>query len=195
MKKIRTIALVLGVVSTLVVIIGALLPRQWDVRVSVISPTANPERVYENINDFKNWNNWAVWKDMDPEYMSEFSDPSVGVGAWQKWSSPKSGRGQLWMTAADPNKGIEYEGAIESGGEKNAAGSITFSPSVEGRGLELVWADKGTLPPIIGGYFRVMVQKSLEEHFRRGLERLAEISSSGSVEAKIEAPKAVPASK
>ena len=176
MKKIRIFALGLGILATAIVIVGSFLPREWDVLVSTTSQTAKPNLVFANINDFKNWNSWAIWKDADPEYKAEFSEPSFGVGAWQKWNSAKSGKGQLWITQSDSKMGIQYEGAIESGDKKNAQGRIQFSNLPSG-GVEIIWADKGTLPPIIGGLLRPLIQKSLTEHFKKSIDRLAEISS------------------
>ncbi|MCC7442622.1 MAG: SRPBCC family protein [Bdellovibrionales bacterium] len=176
MKFLKGLGLAFGVLAVLFVIVGVALPRQW-VAGAAVTVRAPAQRIYSRVGDFRKWEEWLVVKTDDPERVVEFSESASGVGAWYKWSGPKSGRGQIWILKADPSRGIEYETAIESD-ERNGSGAILYTPT-EG-GFNITWTDTGTLPPIIGGYFKGTVNLALSEHFQKGLERMkAELEASG----------------
>lgn len=108
-------------------------------------------------------------RSQDPSYQVTYSDPSKGVGSWQRWTSNKSGSGQMWMTEADPERGIGYDSAIETT-VRNGAGFVRLTP--QGEETVVTWEDTGQLPPILGGYFRPMMERSLRDHLDKSLARL-----------------------
>lgn len=171
MKLVKKILMVAFALIGLVLLIGSFLPRQWNATAThVIS--AQKEAIFPFVSNFRTWDQWAIFDVGDPSELRTFSEGAPGPGSWQKWEGKKTGRGQLWMITADPRHGITYEGAIEST-VKNAHGTIAFEPAESG--TRVVWMDQGTLPPLIGGYFKSMVEKALSEHFKKSLERLEKV--------------------
>jgi hypothetical protein len=98
-----------------------------------------------------------------------YEGPESGVGARWSWLGPKMGNGRSEITFADPRRGIRVDEAIESA-QVNAHGAILLEDT--GAGTRVTWTDDGTLPPILGGFFRAMVNERLTHNFEAGLARL-----------------------
>ena len=57
---------------------------------------AEPERIYEEVEDFHRWPAWSPWEDIDPEMERTYSGPGSGGGATYAWSgNRKAGRGRM----------------------------------------------------------------------------------------------------
>ncbi len=166
---IKKLGLALVGLIVLLLAVGLVLPRRWHVERSVLiaAPSA---RIHPYLNDLRRWQEWAVWtKELDPVVRNTYEGPLDGVGAKWSWLGPKMGRGQMEIVASDPATGLTIDEAIESD-EVNARTEFTFT--AEGDGTRVTWVDEGTLPPVMGGYFRGMVERMLGEHFEQGLGQL-----------------------
>lgn len=182
MKLLRKIALALLALVALFVVVGLVLPRRWHVERSVVIH-APPEQIFPLIASPMKWQEWSVWtRAMDPLVKYSYAGVDEGAGAEWSWIGPKMGRGKMRIVASDPKTGVQIDEAIESE-QVNAHASFSFSP--DGAGTRVVWLDEGTLPPVMGGYFRGMIEKMLGENFEAGLRKLK-----GVVEA--QPPMAVP---
>jgi hypothetical protein len=125
----------------------------------------------------ESWQDWAAWtKGMDPEVEYTYSGPSEGVGATWAWRGPKMGKGRMMLTASDPQRGVEIDEAIESD-EVNARGSLIYTRT--GEGTRIDWRDSGTLPPVLGGYARGMINDMLGENSAVGLADLKRVVEEG----------------
>lgn len=134
---------------------------------------APPAAIHPFVSNLRKWQEWAVWtKELDPQVKNTWSGPEEGVGAGWAWLGPKMGRGKIVVTASDVATGVKLDEAIE-GDEINA--HATFSYVVVGASTRVVWVDEGTLPPVLGGYFRGMIEKMLGENFEKGLEKLKSV--------------------
>lgn len=169
-KSLKVFLFGLGAIVIGTVIIGALLPSEWDAEAS-IEIEASPAEIHPLVSSFKGWEKWSTeaMKREDPEAEVTFSGPESGVGATMQWTGEKMGRGRLTIVESDPLKGIAYEGAIESD-EVNAKGWIHYE--VTETGTRVTWHDEGDLPPIIGGLLAGGVNQALSEHFQKSLEKL-----------------------
>lgn len=169
MKLIGRIALGVLALLLLAVAVGALLPRQWHVEQSVVI-AAPPERIHPFLDDLRKWPEWAAWnKEMDPKVVWTYEDPDRGVGARWAWNGPVMGKGRMEIVESDPAKGLRIDEAIESD-TVNAHARFDFAP--EGGGTKVTWIDEGTLPPVVGGFFRGMIEDMLRTHFSTGLAKL-----------------------
>jgi hypothetical protein len=79
------------------------------------------------------------------------------------------GRGRLEIVEASPALGVKLDEAIESE-TVNAHASLLFS--ADATGTRVTWVDEGTLPPVLGGYFRGMIEAMLGTNFENGLKKL-----------------------
>ena len=158
------------VVASLVLLgVGFVLPRGWRVEQHVVI-AASPAQIHALLFDLKRWQEWSVWnRTMDPLLRNTYEGPHDGVGARWLWLGPTMGRGQVVIVASDPQRGIELDEAIESE-VVNAHASLTFTP--EGEATRVTWVDEGTLPPIMGGFFRGLVEDRLAENVSTSLQKL-----------------------
>jgi hypothetical protein len=95
------------------------------------------------------------------------------VGAVYQWSGDSSGRGTLVITHSDADSGIHIDEWIQADetGPKNATGRITYTEGPNDA-TRVTWSDQGTMPPIIGGYFRGFVNQAIGAAFEKGLANL-----------------------
>ncbi|MEW6434482.1 MAG: SRPBCC family protein [Myxococcota bacterium] len=169
MKLVGRVALGVLALLLLAVAVGSLLPRQWRVERSVVI-AAPPERIHPFLDDLRRWPEWAAWnKEMDSKVVWTYGGPDRGVGARWAWNGPVMGKGRMEIVASDPVKGLRIDEAIESE-TVNAHARFDFAP--EGAGTKVTWIDEGTLPPVVGGFFRGMIEDMLNQHFSTGLAKL-----------------------
>ncbi len=166
---IKKIAIALVALVVLTTAVGAALPRTWRVERSVVI-ASTPERIFPYLNDLKRWQEWSVWtKAMDPLVRHMFEGPQDGVGARWSWLGPKMGQGKIEIVEAAPAVGISLSESIESPTE-NARASLRFTR--EGAQTRVTWIDEGTLPWVVGGFFRGTVEEVLSANFETSLNRL-----------------------
>lgn len=167
MIKKFAIALIVAVLVALG--LGFALPRGWRVERQVVI-TASPAQVHAMLFDLRRWQEWSAWtRSIDPLLRNTYEGPQDGVGAKWLWLGPTMGRGSLVIVASDPSRGIELDQAIESE-RVNSHASITLT--AEGDQTRVTWIDEGTLPPIVGGFFRGTVEERLGAHLSTSLENL-----------------------
>jgi hypothetical protein len=60
---------------------------------------AKPEKIFNQINDFRNWVSWSPWEKIDPEMKRTYSGEKKGKGAEYKWEGKKDvGSGGMIIT-------------------------------------------------------------------------------------------------
>ena len=84
----------------------ALQPREFHV---VRSATVNapPGVVFAHINDFRQWDAWSPWAQLDPNMKETFSGPPTGAGSIYEWTgNRKVGHGRMTILDSRPNEKI-----------------------------------------------------------------------------------------
>ena len=60
---------------------------------------ASPDVVQPLLDDFRKWQAWSPWEDVDPDLKRTYSGPDSGVGASYAWEgNRKAGSGQMVIT-------------------------------------------------------------------------------------------------
>jgi hypothetical protein len=71
---------------------------------------ASPERVFLEINDFKNWAHWSPWDAMDPNMQRNYTGPASGKGAKYAWiGNKKVGEGNMEITRSVPSTSMQLD--------------------------------------------------------------------------------------
>ena len=72
---------------------------------------ASPERVYQQIAELRNWDNWSYWKKIDTTIRTIYSERSDSSGAYYTWTSsnPEVGAGKLTISKVKDNEYINTE--------------------------------------------------------------------------------------
>lgn len=72
---------------------------------------APPEVVYTLINDFKSWEEWGPWMELDPDMKISYADHTAGEGASYSWESDNEevGKGSMQTLKVVPFEQIDQK--------------------------------------------------------------------------------------
>ena len=97
------ILLALLALVIIILIVIAMQPSHFRVTRSA-EMAAPPRAVFEQVNDFHNWNDWSPWAKMDPDARNTFTGPASGEGASMAWAGNKNvGEGSMTITESKPD--------------------------------------------------------------------------------------------
>ena len=108
MKIIKRILVILVVLIALIVVVGFFMPGNVETT-QQISIKAKPEVVFAHLNNLRNWDLWAKWNQMDPNWQVTYTDPASGSGAGYDWESedPMVGAGSMTINESLENQLIK----------------------------------------------------------------------------------------
>ena len=78
----KTLKYILALVAIFIIgssIYIALLDENYDIK-QTKKINIPAEIIFENINDFKNWQHWGPWYELDPTIIASFPEVTSGVG-------------------------------------------------------------------------------------------------------------------
>ncbi len=133
---------------------------------------AKPEAIYPYISDFKKFNLWSPWADIDPKTKYTYSGPEQGIGAKVSWTSDDQqvGNGSQEIVEATANKRIKNRLTFD--GDESFA-TYTLTPSAEK--TKIVWTfetELGMNPA--KKYMGLIIEKMLAPVYEKGLKSLKE---------------------
>jgi hypothetical protein len=99
-KIVRCVAGFFAVVAVFLTYV-ALKPSTFHVerRMTINAPAA---MVFQQINNFHNWNGWSPWAKMDPNAKNQFSGAEAGTGASFSWQGNKNvGEGKMTIIGSN----------------------------------------------------------------------------------------------
>jgi len=157
----------------LLIVIGAIylatLSGTYDVKRSRII-NAEPNVVFNEINDYKNWKDWGPWYEQDSTIVPEYDANTVGKGAGYSWTSKKEGGGS--METVDVEKPSKIDQVVYF---KNPFGEmksdILWKMEKVTEGTNVTWEMKGEMD----FFYRFMtkgMEKQMGPMLERGLELL-----------------------
>jgi len=157
-------------VIALFFIVGMVLPQTVHVERSTLI-NAPAEKIFDQLNNLRNWNNWAVWNQKDPNWKVEYSGSEAGVGASQKWESKirQVGNGSLNILKSEPYKLIQ----VKMNFMENGTASSTFTLNQLQEGVKVIWCfdgDAGANP--IKRMLFLMLDKFIGADYEAGLNNL-----------------------
>ena len=168
MKKFfKKSALWLGLILLALILFSFLLPKEVTVSRN-ITVNAPIDRVFDQVNDLRNWEKWSPWKRMDPMMEMTFSNPPVGQGAYYKWVSKDKHLGSGTMTLAKVTPYEEIVTALHSDDWGDA--SATFNFGHKGNDIQLTWSmtnNVGLMP--WNKYAAFAMRGMLKKQFDQGL--------------------------
>jgi len=127
------------------------------------------EVVFNNLNDYKNWEHWNPWFELDSTIVASYPEITSGVGASYTWSG-KEGLGSVKTISLITNKEIIQE--IDFGSDSKPEVYWEFEKVIDG--TEVTWGMRGkntfgekTYWLTNGG-----IEKNMIPMYQRGLELL-----------------------
>jgi effector-binding domain-containing protein len=171
MKALKIIGIILLVLVALFLIVAAFLPAKLHIEESmVINKPASV--IFKQVNNFQNWPAWSPWLEMDPEMMSTYEGPKLGVGAKTIWTSKKTGDGSMTILESVPY--LKVISALEIG-MPGATNSFEFKE--EQGATKVTWGvDMPKLSYPVERYFGLMMPGMMKPIFIKGLENLKKVT-------------------
>lgn len=143
MKFLKYALLILAIAIIAFVVLGATQPDDYDVK-RTKTVNAPLGMVFNNVNDFKNWEEWGPWYDDDSTIVATYTDKTSGVGAAYSWTS-KEGPGNMKTIALKPNTSITQK--IQFGDYEPTDVYWTFKETP--KGTDVTWGMKADKTPFM----------------------------------------------
>lgn len=134
---------------------------------------APAERIFEFLIDFRRWEGWAPWEDLDPQMQRHHSGAASGVGAFYEWDgNRKAGAGSMHVVSATTPEEVGIDLQFTRPFKTNFTLEFTLQPS--GAETEVVWEMRGENSGLSQVLFKLThPERSIGADFERGLEQLA----------------------
>jgi hypothetical protein len=154
-----------GLLLTLFLLVGWLLPQSWEAEASTHIP-APAAAVYPLLDSPEGWRRWTPW----PETGVERTGPTRGPGATLSWDDPELGAGSFAIVSGTEDARVDYAVRVEEG-TMRTDGSLSLTP--EAGGVRVEWREEGDLGwnPLMG-YWALSLSRAQSEELEKGLERL-----------------------
>jgi len=162
----------IGVAAIIIVfLVVALQPGSYRVsRSSKMS--APPARVFEQINDFRQWEAWSPWAALDPDCRYTYAGPPSGVGSVFNWSgNNKVGEGTLTITESAPTSRVVVEQVFVRPFRGTSTAEFRVEPGTAQ--TQVTWSMSGR-NNFIGRVFCMIMNmdKMLGKDFEKGLANM-----------------------
>jgi Polyketide cyclase / dehydrase and lipid transport len=140
---------------------------------------ASPAAVQERIIDFRRWQAWSPWEDVDPALRRTYSGAPAGVGAVYEWEgNRKAGKGRMEITSVEPDRSVAVD--LQFLKPFKAHNVTTFTTEQQGDDTLVRWSMTGprTFMTRVMGIFSSM-DKMIGPDFEKGLARLKADAEAG----------------
>jgi uncharacterized protein YndB with AHSA1/START domain len=100
---------------------------------------APPEDVWPHLADYQQFVQWSPWSGRDPLQVSEFSDPSIGLGSWYTWAGNSDvGRGRMDTVAYEPPNRMQQR--LEFVEPFASVADVTYEVERRGETSRVTWS-------------------------------------------------------
>ena len=171
MKVIKYIFFFILIIIVLGAVYLATLDGTYDVKRSRVIK-AEPEVVFDEINDYRNWKSWGPWYEMDSTIQETYPEKTSGEGASYSWTSSE-GEGSMRTLKVDAPKSIDQEITFKTpfGDMKS---EIYWRLERVKEGTKVTWGMRGEMP-----FMSRWMAKGMEDQMgpmeERGLELMDEV--------------------
>ena len=143
---------------------------------------AAPATVIAQIVDFKKWQAWSPWEDLDPALQRTYSGSDSGAGAVYEWSgNRKAGQGRMEITDVEPDRTVTIDLQFMKPFKSRSISTFSVTPASDGAS-GVTWSMTGpkTFMTKVMGIFTSM-DKLIGPDFEKGLERLKSVAEAEQV--------------
>ena len=160
-----------------IIAIGALILMAVSPKKMVLTESdtmeAPPTVIYNIVNDFKKWEEWSPWAEMDPNAVNTYSKKTEGKGATWGWKGNKDvGEGFQTITESVPYESINT--ALKFNGfDGESKSNWTFEK--EGEKTKVTWDFDGAETPFVFRPFNLLMKGKLKKTYKQGLANIRQI--------------------
>ena len=167
MRFLKNIFLLLLALIIIAAVYLATLDGSYDIKRSRFIQ-ADQIVVFNELNDFKNWEEWGPWYEKDSTIRVQYGDNTIGTGGTYIWTSDVEGGGSMKTLAVHEPERLDQEIAFETPFGDMVSDVYWMIQSTD-KGTELTWGIKGEMP-----FFTRFMAGGMEEQLgpmeERGLE-------------------------
>lgn len=131
--------------------------------------------IFDNVSDFKNWEQWGPWMADDPDLKITYPDTTKGAGGSYSWTSEVMGDGSLRTTSLTANESIDQKITFNTPmGDSESDIYWNFTPTEDGS-TEVTWGMKGEqsfMERVFMAFQSEDFETSLQTMYNTGLENL-----------------------
>lgn len=174
MKKfLKWVSIVVASLLAIFIVGGLLLPSKWSIKETKVI-NAPAEKLYEQIADLKNWQNWSPWtKASDETAVYTYEGEESGIGAKWLWKSEKMGKGFLEITKAEMSKGIDYTLFIDMNNSPSTILGALHYEAMENGAHNVIWTDEGDAGNNLAKrWMTIVIKYMLGRELEAGLTKL-----------------------
>lgn len=139
-----------------------------------IHVAAAPEQVHPHLDDFRRWQEWSPWEDLDPRMRHTYSGAATGVGSTHSWKgNSKVGEGSMTMmssTSAAVVCDLRFLKPIRA---RNVS---RFDLVPTAGGTDVTWTMTGRQNPLMRLLGRLLFDRAIAKDFDRGLANLKAVA-------------------
>lgn len=136
------------------------------------------EMIYNTVNEYRSWEDWGPWMELDPDVKLTYADTTFGSGAYYSWESdhPKVGKGSMRTISVEENSSIEQEIIFDTPlGDFKSYVYWEFEPVINSAKVKVTWGMKGEqtfLEKVFMAFQSETIDQSLNSMFDKGLNNL-----------------------
>jgi hypothetical protein len=157
-------------------------PATFEIKRSLLI-NAPPEVVFDQVDDFKSWNAWSPWEQLDPSMQKTYNEVPSGVGASYHWVGNKdTGEGAMKITEATAPSHLGIDLDFIKPFEAHNRTNFNFEKT--GEGTTVTWAMSGT-NNFMGKLMHVFMDmdKMVGPEFEKGLASMKTVAETQASEA------------
>ncbi|WP_121666382.1 SRPBCC family protein [Mesonia aquimarina] len=135
------------------------------------------EMIFNEVNDFKNWENWGPWMEEDPNMVISYPEKTSGEGAGYSWQGDESMDGEMKTTEVIPPKTINQKISFDTPVGVSES-TVYWKFEEQENGTLVTWGMKGKQSFMEKAYQATQdstMGQMLSPMFSKGLQNLAEV--------------------
>lgn len=172
MKALKIIGIILLILVALFFLIALFLPKSVSMQKSIVIDKP-ASLIFKQVNSYQNWSAWSPWDATDPDMVSTFEGPDLGMGAKTTWTSKKHGDGSMTIIESIPYKRVAS--LLDFGQEREAYNYFEFEETDDG--TLVTWGvDVPDMGYPGGRYIGLIMPGMMEPFFNDGLNQLKEVT-------------------
>lgn len=172
-KLLRYLIIFLILLAIAAIVLMALSPKKlvFEESISIAAPA---KMIYNKVNDFKTWESWSPWMEMDPNAEHTYTNKTTGVGAKWSWKGNKEvGEGNQTIVESVDGKSIKT--ALEfSGWDGQSFSDWNFE--ADGDKTKVTWGFDGAETPFYLRPFNLLMKSGLISTYKKGLNKIKKLT-------------------
>ena len=132
---------------------------------------APAEVIYNNVKDFKNWQEWGPWMADDPTMEITYAEKTEGEGASYSWKSEEMGDGTMETVKVIPGKEIDQKIAFDTPmGDSQSDVYWRFDNTETIGQTKVTWGMKGEQSFMEKAYFTFFAEDNMDAEMKKMYE-------------------------